>query len=463
MNTRPAGVTDAMADFAVGHRPYPALARQRALDAMIDCLACMYAGSREPLAAPLLKVLPTADGESQRYPALFIGTGRYGSAADAALYNGAVAHALDYDDTNHPAYAHPSAVLLPALLAAARMAGASGSELIDGYIAGFEIFGKLGRAMNTQHYKRGWHATSSFGTLAATVAIARILKLSHRQTVMALGIAASSASGLRANFGSMVKPLHAGYAARNAVLAALLAREDFDAAPQALEHPYGYLSVFNAGIGFDTAPLMALGEDLEILTEHGLALKPYPACGATHPGIEAALSLHPQLAGEGIAQVQAGVCEMAFSPLIYVMPHTPLEGKFSLHYCIAAALVFGEVNLSTFTDAKVADPRVRSLIPKISMKTDERWRDDSEFATEVIVTTETGRRLARHIALAAGKPDRWFSPEQLRAKFDDCTHAFGSAFQHRVFTALRGLDSADDVLPLIEQLRLQEPASQRAA
>ena len=124
-------------------------------------------------------------------------------------------------------------------------------------------------------------------------------------------------------------------------------------------------------------------------------------------------------------------------------------------YATAAALVFGEVNLATFTDAKVADPRVRSLIPKISMKTDERWKDDSEFATEVIVTTETGRRLARHIALAAGKPDRWFSPEQLRAKFDDCTHAFGKALQQRVFGALRGLDSAQDVLPLLELLRFE--------
>ena len=449
-------LTRAMADFAIRKHHYPPLARARALDAMIDCLGCMFAGSREPLATPLLKVLPTTHGESALHPALLLGTNRYGSPTDAALFNGTIAHALDYDDTNHPAYAHPSAVLVPALLAASRVADASGADLIDGYIAGFEIFGKLGRAMNTQHYKRGWHATSTFGTLAAVVAITRILGLDQRQTVMALGIAASSASGLRANFGSMVKPLHAGYAARNGVLAAQLAREGFDASDIALEHSYGYLSVFNAGIGFDAAPLMALGESLEILTQHGLALKPYPSCGATHPGIEAAVALHAELKGEQIASVHAGVCDMAFSPLIYVMPNTPLEGKFSLHYCIAAALVFGEVNLATFTNAKVADPRVRALIPKIAMKTEERWKDDSEFSTEITVVTQSGRRLSRHIPLAAGKPDRWFSAQQLRAKFDDCTASLGSAFQHRVYNALRGLDEAPSATQLIIQLEIHD-------
>ena len=448
-------LTLAMADFATRKQAYPQLARSRTVDAMIDCIGCMLAGSREPLAAPLLKVLPTTYGESALHTALLIGTGRYGSPADAALFNGTVAHALDYDDTNHPAYAHPSAVLVPALLAAARITGASGSDLIDGYIAGFEIFGKLGRAMNTQHYKRGWHATSSFGTIAAVVAVARILGLDRQKTVMALGIAASSASGLRANFGSMVKPLHAGYAARNGVLAAQLAREGFDASEVVLEHSYGYLSVFNAGIGFDVDPLLSLGESLEIQTEHGLALKPYPSCGATHPGIEAALALHAELNGEEIASVEAGVCEMAFSPLIHV-PRTPLEGKFSLHFCIAVALVFGEVKLSTFTDEKVMDPRVRALIPKISMKTDERWKADSEFSTEITVVTQFGRRLSHHIPLAAGKPERWFSPQQLRAKFDDCTDAFGGAFQNRVYTTLHALDQTPDAMALISQLAIKE-------
>lgn len=442
--------TRSMAEFALAAHAFPALARSRARDAIADCVGCMLAGSREPLAAPLQATTPAFDAPSAAFPALLLGAGRYASPADAALYNGTIAHALDYDDTNHPAYAHPTAVIAPAMFAVAPLAAPSGAALIDAYIAGFEIFGKLGRAMNTQHYKRGWHATGTFGALAAVVAAGRLLGLDRERMTMAIGIAASEASGLRANFGSMTKPLHAGLAARAGVHAALLARAGFTASHAALEHKYGYLSVFNDGIGFDVAPLARLGEDLEILTEHGLALKPYPACGATHPGTEAAETLHTELAGAPIRAVRAGVCEMAFAPLIHVMPNTPLEGKFSLHYCVAAALTFGRVDLGTFSAANVADPRIRALIPKISMELDERWRDDPEFATEIRVETEAGAVHTKFVPLARGKPARWFTSEQSRAKFVDCSQAaLGATGVEPAWTALARLDSdrpATDVL-----------------
>jgi hypothetical protein len=150
-------------------------------------------------------------------------------------------------------------VIVPALLAIAPRCQATGAQMVDAYIAGFEVFGKLGRALNTQHYKRGWHATGTFGALASAVACGRMLGLNTAQMVTALGIAASSASGLRANFGSMVKPLHAGLAARAGLQAALLAQAGHDASAVVMEHGYGYLSVFNAGIGHDPAPLLAIG------------------------------------------------------------------------------------------------------------------------------------------------------------------------------------------------------------
>ena len=440
-----APLTRLMAQFATAVHAFPPPARSRARDAVIDCVGCMLAGSREPLAAPLREVTPAFDAPSAPFPALLLGGSRYAAPADAALFNGAIAHALDYDDTNHPAYAHPSAVIVPALLAVAPLTRASGSDFIDAYIVGFELFGKLGRAMNTQHYKRGWHATGTFGALAAVVAAGRLLGLDADRMTMAIGIAASAACGLRASFGSMTKPLHAGYAARNGVLAALLARSGFTASAQALEHPYGYLGVFNAGIGHDPAPLETLGHALEILTEYGLALKPYPACGATHPGIEAAEELHRAIEGAPIRSVRAGVCEMAFAPLIHVMPDSPLEGKFSLHFCIAAALVLGKVNLATFSERNVADPRIRALIPKISMELDPRWRDDGEFATEVRVTTEDGANHVKFVPLARGKPARWFSTEQLRAKFGDC--AAGILAEDRLSDAWEALADLDSPRP----------------
>jgi 2-methylcitrate dehydratase PrpD len=449
-------LTRSMARFSIAAHDFPALARERARDAITDCVGCILAGSREALAAPLAAALPGFDAPSKAAPALLMGSARYASPADAALYNGTLAHALDFDDTNHPAYAHPSAVLAPALFALAPLAVAGGRAIIDAYIVGFEFFGKLGRALNTQHYKRGWHTTGTFGALAAAAACARLLGLDETRATMALGIAASSASGLRASFGSMTKPLHAGQAARNGVLAALLAREGFTASAEAIEHRYGYAQVFNDGIGHDPQPLAAMGRSLEILTEHGLALKPYPACGATHPGIEAAEQLHDALGGRAIRSVRAGVCEMAFAPLIHVMPHSPLEGKFSLHFCIAAALLHGKVSLDTFSDERIADPRIRELIGKITMELDARWKDDAEFATEVAVETEDGARLVRFVPLAQGKPARWFSAEQLRDKFFDCASVvvIGAPLE-AAWQALRRLDNAEgchDVLKALDGL-----------
>ena len=455
-NMQDLNLTRGMARFAVAAHDFPALARARARDAIADGVGCMLAGSREALAGPLAATLPSFDAPSEAFPALMIGRRRHAAPADAALFNGTVAHALDFDDTNHPAYAHPTAVIAAALFALAprvRPGFATGAAMIDAYIVGFEFFGKLGRALNTQHYKRGWHTTGTFGALAAAAAAARLLGLDEERATMALGIAASSASGLRASFGSMTKPLHAGQAARNGVLAALLAEAGFSASAEAIEHRYGYLGVFNDGLAIDPTPLAAMGSDLEILTEHGLALKPYAACGATHPGIEAAERLHARLAGRPIRSVRAGVCEMAFAPLIHVMPASPLEGKFSLHFCLAAALLHGPVTLATFSDERVNDPAVRALIPRIQMELDPRWRDDGEFATEVTVQTEDGETLSEFVPLAQGKPARWFSPQRLRAKFDDCASvAMDAAARDVAWQALSGLDSARPVVGLLDSL-----------
>ncbi len=443
-----------LAQYALGaiDADFPRLARARAVDAITDCVACMLAGSREPLAKMVLNVASPAPTEAAR--GLLLGTTRYSTPADSALYNGAIAHALDYDDTNHPGIAHPSAPLVSAMLAVAPMARSRGRDLVSAYILGLEVIGKLGRALNTAHYKQGWHATATFGTLAAAVAAGRLLRLTEQEMVMAIGIAASAAGGLRANFGTMVKPLHAGYAARNGVLAVLLAREGLTANEAALEHRYGYCNVFNHGIGYDPEPLAAWGKPLEILTEFSLALKPFPSCGATHTGIEAALLLREEIGGAPIRSVRAGVSEMAFEPLIYVMPNSGLEGKFSLHYCIAAALTDGVVNFATFSDEKAADPTIRALIPKIKMEADDRVRHDPEYATVVTVETESSGRHERLVPLAIGKPARWFSRQQLRDKFFDCgTRACAPEPLERIFGVLQSIDGDTQVDNLLSTLR----------
>lgn len=449
-------LAQALAEFTVDSRPehFPRRAREMAVDAITDCVGCMLAGSREPLSGSILRVVADVTG---RLAVPLVGTMRSASPEESALHGGAIAHALDYDDTNHPAYAHPSAVIVPAAFATARLGAATGADVVTAYILGLEVFGKLGRALNTAHYKRGWHATCSFGTLAAVVVAGRLLRLDVPQMTLAIGIAASAASGLRVNFGTMVKPLHAGYAARNGVLAAMLAREGFDASELSLDHQYGYCNVFNDGLPKDLAPLRSWGEPLEILTDYGLALKPYPSCGATHPGIEAALEIHRRLQAAPIKSVRAGVPEMAFAPLIHVMPHIPLEGKFSLHYCLAVALLEGTVGLASFTQEKVDDPRIRALIPKIAMEVDERVRHESEFSTHVRVETEDGAVHEAFCPLAMGKPERWFSPAQMRSKFLDCGTVLNAPDAVlRAFGRLRELDAAPTLEPLFESLRFPE-------
>ena len=433
---------------------FSAQARAIAVDAMLDCAGCMIAGSGEAIGSIVARTLLSVSTDAGGVP--LIGTKRAATPADSALYHGAIAHALDYDDTNHPAYAHPSAVIVPTALAVAALAGARGRDAVTAHILGVEVFGKLGRALNTEHYTRGWHATATFGSLAAAVVAGRLLRLSEDELVMAIGIAASAAGGLRANFGTMVKPLHAGYAARNGVVAALLAQAGFDASEAALDHRYGYCNVFNDGLTRDLDALRSWGQPVEILTDYGIALKPYPACGATHPGIEAAIALHHKIAGRPIERVRAGVCKMAFAPLIHIEANTPLEGKFSLHYCVAAALIDGRVDLATFTPERVADARIRALVPRISMELEPRFADDSEFPTTIAVTLTDGTRLEETVPLALGKPARWPNRAQLEAKFADCAlRPLGAAACARAFVRLSALDDDRPLVSLFDSFNAE--------
>jgi len=272
---------------------------------------------------------------------------------------------------------------------------------------------------------------------------ARLLGLTRVQTRTAIGIAASASSGLRVNFGTMTKPLHAGYAARNGLLAALLARSGFDASGDALSHRYGFAQTFNHGEGIALDALSDWGKPFEIMSEVGIALKPYPSCAATHTAIEAAAALRRQLNGSAdIARVRVGMSEFAREPLIYVKPTTPLEAKFSMHYCVAAALTRDTVDLATFSPEVVADLAIADLIGRTETYVDERVRDDREFAAVVSVETRAGKHYEKLITISAGKPARWFTPEQLERKFLDCCGPHASPdTATAAFRALQQIDS----------------------
>jgi 2-methylcitrate dehydratase PrpD len=243
----------------------------------------------------------------------------------------------------------------------------------------------------------------------------------------------------------MAKPLHAGYAARSAVLAALLAKNGCVASPEALTHKYGFFSVFNGGEGISRERFSGWGAPFEILTESGIGLKLYPSCAATHPAIEAAEKHRRALDGkvDAIAKVRVGMSEFATEPLIYVVPETSLQAKFSMHYCVAAALTREQVTLNTFSAEAIADTRTLALLDKVETYIDDRVRDDHEFAAVVSVDTTDKKTREELVRIAPGKPQRWFTRNQLERKFMDCCEENkGMRDPPRLFDRLQAIDSS---------------------
>lgn len=447
--------TKGFVDFARASRggTFPETARNMAVDAITDCLGCMIAGAGEPIAGMLGRIVFDAAARPGTPTAPLAATGRQASPQDSALYNGALAHAIDYDDVTHPAYAHPGASIVPAMLATAAFEDVGGAEALTAYILGIEMVSKLGRALNTAHYKNGWHASATFGTMGAAATAAAMLRLDADAFARALALAASAASGLRANFGTMTKPLHVGYAARNGVLAALMAREGVSASTEILEHPYGFAEVFNHHGNIAFEHFETWGDPLEILTEFGLGLKPYPACGAAHPPIEAAVNLRDRIEGglAAITDIRIGVTEMHFEPMVYDRAANGLEAKFCMGYCIAAALLDGDVTLATFEDSAVPRINGSGLVEKVRMELDERVAGNSEFGSVVTIETRGGQRLEQLISLAIGKPERWFPKARLESKFHDCcARAIGRNQASEIFHLAQGIETADTLRPLID-------------
>jgi len=214
---------------------------------ILDTVGVTLAGAGESCARIVSGVAAHSAG-----PALLFGSRRCVAPLDAALINGTAAHALDFDDCSNSMGGHPSAPVLPALFALAGTRKVSGREFLAAYIAGFETETRIARGVNFYHYEKGWHPTATLGTFGAAAASAHLLRLDARRTATALGLAASLASGLKANFGTMTKPLHVGHAARNGLMAALLAADGFTASEDAFEHAQGFFLVFN-GAGRSTS------------------------------------------------------------------------------------------------------------------------------------------------------------------------------------------------------------------
>jgi 2-methylcitrate dehydratase PrpD len=390
--------------------------------AALDTIGVMLAGAGEPAARIMREVARTEGGTPV---CTVLGTNLRTSTTWAALANGVAGHAHDFDDTNFALMGHPSVPLWAAVLAAAEAAMADGQALVLGYLVGFEVSAAVGGALNPSHYQRGWHATSSIGTLGCAAAAARVFGLSPEQVRHAMGLAASLASGVKENFGTMTKPYHAGHAARNGVVAALMAREGFTASENALEGRQGWLAASGDGAAREAlaGALDQLGQRW-LLVETGIAVKPYPSCALTHAAIDALLGLRAEHAirPSDVVDVEIGVNRVTPDVLIHPTPTTALERKFSMQFCAAAALAEGRVDFASFEDGDVRNPDVRALMPRVRLVVDSALPDGlTEHAwSRVSLRLRDGRTLDAPPRGATGHPDRPLTPEALRAKFLAC-------------------------------------------
>lgn len=446
-----------LADFASGIDlvDVPSKALIGAKGAIADCLGVLLAGADEPAPATLREALglSSTGGSGAR----IVATRFRAPAPVAALVNGTAAHALDFDDSSESMFGHPSACLVPALLALADGAGIHGADLLAGYVAGFEVASKLGAYLPDSHYLVGWHNTSTLGSLGAAAACARALRLDTDRTVTALGIAASLAAGLRVNFGTMTKPLHAGNAARNGVLAGTLAAGGFTADRTALEGEHGFTAVFAHGPTSSSSMLeKSLGNPFE-LDQPGVRIKLYPSCTSTHRPVEAVISLALKydLDPQEVVEVRCGVCSHVPGILIRNMAVTGPEAKFSLHYCVARALIDRQLTIGDFNEERVNELTVRRLMECVTMYVHPGEGCDSRTRqyADVEVRLRNGRAVSTRVYEQRGHPA--VSPlnaDEIRAKFMACAEPVIGAAAGKLWQTVAELETIEDCSELNDLL-----------
>lgn len=416
-------LTSRLADFVYRMRinDLPADVVDRAQKHVYDTIGVIIAGSGQPMGKLISRHVATVGGNPV---ASVFGHGFKTSACQAALANGTMAHILDFDDDSDTIYSHPSSTLLPAVLALGEPE-ASGAEILTAYVVGEEVSARIARVAGLLpgHYERGWHATSTLGVMGASAASAKILRLDRHRIRFALGIAASEASGIQTNFGTMTKSLHAGSAAAKAVNAALFAETGITANPGALESPAGFLEVFGGDTKSDFEALTAdLGEHWDFITP-GVNIKRYPSCYYTHAAIDLLLELMAENGFEHgeIASIRCGISPVAAKVLRSSMPDDALGLKFHLPYCLAVAACQGTVAVPHFEGTYGLNADIQRLMDCVHVETiPEIGSDGLGLGSRIAVATRTHGTLTRSKSKPRGGGQAPLTWEEIGAKFAAC-------------------------------------------
>lgn len=436
-----------IAEWSRSEPIFSPLARLRAHHAIVDTLGCMLAGIGDQATQAVRQAFAAEIGA--KGAAAVAGGGRAGEAI-AALVNGTAAHALDYDDNFRPGITHASAVLVPALLAVAQGRRASGHAFVDAYLVGLEAQAAVGRGINPAHYTIGWHATSTIGAIGTAAGTAWLMGHDAAGIARAMSVAASMAAGPKGQFGTPAKPLHAGLAARNAVDAAGLAGAGMTGRLDILECPMGIAELFGdaTAAGWERMVLAAP----HVIESDGLIPKRHPCCGSTHNTVDVILDLKAKH-GFSAADVEAVDTLVGIANarnLAYPDPQDEMQARFSMHYCVALALLQERLTLADFTPAAVERPAVRRLLPLTTM----RAYDTSDAAEgrrphRVTIRLKDGRVLEAERVEAKGSIADPFDDADREAKFRDCCAEMPGAAA--LYARLADIDAIADIDSLLSE------------
>jgi len=408
---RTSAETRTLLDF-VSRTPADAIpdeVRHESARCLLDHLGLAIAGAAEPAARIAREQCLLLGGEPQ---ATALGTTDRLRVTDAALVNGIACHALDFDDTHVPTILHPTTPLYAAGTGLAEWRGSRGIDLLAAHALGYELAARVSNALYPEHYDAGWHMTGTTGALASATVAIRLLGLQGAQAAHCLSIAATQAAGHREQFGTMTKPFHAGHAAQSGVWAGLLAAGGFTGAPDPLQGRRGMFAVMSSTS--TPADLVdGLGDTWQIFDN---GVKPY-ACGVViHPAIDAVRDLAVR---KGLASDRIETIRLRVHPLVRELtgktdPRTGLEGKFSVTFACAVALLDGRAGESEFSDTAVARPDVRALMARIEVVPDAEVPHTQAGAA---ATTVDGRTVETWVDHARGTPGNRLTDDELRDKF----------------------------------------------
>jgi len=407
-------VTKKLANFVVETTfdDLPEEVTEHAKICILDWIGVALAGSLEPPSRIITSIIKEMAGREE---AAVIGIGFKTSCIDAALANGVIGHSIELDDIHEEAIIHPAVTVVPAALAVAEREDMGGKDLITAVTLGYEVAIRIGRAVNPSHY-RFWHPTGTCGTFGAAAAAGKLLNLDKKGMAHAFGIAGTGAAGLIEVFGTMSKPFNAGRAAMGGVMGALLAQKGFTSSTDILEAEKGYLRAV-AG-EFDLKKVTEkLGKDFEVMNN---IFKRHASCGHTHGAIDAVLEIVEKygVEAEDVGKILVGTYPIALSTTgEKYEPRTGDEAKFSLPYCVAAALIYGKAGPEEFSTEKLTHPKILDLSKKVKVFVDQEYVDTRLGPAKVKIHTKSGDEYLSRVDAPKGYPKNPLTKRELEAKF----------------------------------------------